>query len=76
LEDRITHLLADVLQLPAAAITDDLAMKDTEVWDSLRHMELVVSLERSFGIALCPDDIVAMQTVGQIRRVLAQRGAY
>jgi len=75
LNDRIAHLLADVLQLPAATITDDLAIRDTEAWNSLRHMELVVAIETSFGIRLCAEDIVAMQTMGQIRRVLKEKGA-
>jgi len=68
-------LLADVLQLPVATITDDLAMKDTETWDSLRHMELVVAIETNFGIRLCAEEIVAMQTVGEIRRVVKEQGA-
>ena len=67
-------LLATVLQLPASRITDDLAMKDVESWDSLKHMELIVSVENTYGIELGFDEIVAMQTVSEIKRVLRQRG--
>lgn len=66
--------MATVLQLPATRITDDLAMKDVEAWDSLKHMELIVSVENTFGIELSFDEIVAMQTVSEIKRVLRQRG--
>ena len=72
----VESLLAGVLQIPVATITDELAMKDTDVWDSLKHMELVVSLEQSFGIELSFDDIVAMQSVGEIKRVLRERSAH
>jgi acyl carrier protein len=75
LNEKVEGLLADVLQIPVATITDELAMKDTDVWDSLKHMELVVSLEQSFGIELSFDDIVAMQSVGEIKRVLRERSA-
>lgn len=69
------NLLSEVLQIPASKITEDLAMKDVDAWDSLKHMELIVSLEQSFGIELSFDDIVAMQSVGEIKRVLRERGA-
>ena len=74
MDDKIKILLAETLQIPAAGITDDLAMKDVEAWDSLKHMELVVSLEETFGIDLTFDEIVAMQSVREIKRVLGERG--
>ena len=66
--------MATVLQIPPTTVTDDLAMKDVETWDSLKHMELIVSLETTFGLELSFDEIVAMQTVSEIKRVLKQRG--
>lgn len=71
----VENLLSEVLQIPASKVTEDLAMKDVDAWDSLKHMELIVSLEQSFGIELSFDDIVAMQSVGEIKRVLKERGA-
>jgi acyl carrier protein len=74
-DEKVEGLLADVLQVPAAEITDDLSMKDVEAWDSLKHMELVVSLEQTFGLQLTFDEIVAMQSVGEIKRVMRGKGA-
>lgn len=71
----VENLLSEVLQMPASQITEDLAMKDVDAWDSLKHMELIVSLEQSFGIELSFDDIVAMRSVDEIKRVLRERGA-
>jgi acyl carrier protein len=74
-EEKIANLLAEVLQIPAGSVADDLSMSDVESWDSLKHMELIVSLEKAFGIELTFDEIVAMRSVREIRRVLAQKGA-
>ncbi len=71
----VENLLSEVLQMPASKITAELAMKDVDAWDSLKHMELIVSLEQSFGIELSFDEIVAMRSVGEIKRVLRERGA-
>jgi len=74
MDQKIENLLAEVLQMPATRITDDFAMKDAESWDSLKHMELVVSLEESFGIQLTFDEIVAMRSVRAIKQVLREKG--
>ena len=74
LDQRLTGLLSEILQLPAQTITDDLAMSKIDVWDSLKHMELIAALEESFSIQLTFDDIVAMQNVREIKRVLRHRG--
>jgi acyl carrier protein len=74
LAEQIETLVAEVLQVPVASITDDLAMTETDAWDSLRHMELVVSLEDTFRIELTSDEIVAMESVRAIKRVLRARG--
>ena len=71
---KVQNLLSDVLQIPSSEITDDLTMKAVDSWDSLKHMELIVSLEQSFEIQLSFDDIVAMQSVSEIKRVLRERG--
>jgi acyl carrier protein len=71
---KVENLLSEVLQVPASAITDDLTMKNVDAWDSLKHMELIVALEQSFDIQLSFDEIVAMQSVSEIKRVLRERG--
>jgi acyl carrier protein len=73
-EGAVEHLLSGVLHLPASQINDEMAMKDVEVWDSLKHMEVVVALEQSFGIELSFDEIVLMKSVGEIKGVLKKRG--
>jgi acyl carrier protein len=65
-------LLADLLGLEEAE--DSLTMRDVDIWDSLKHMELIVSIEKKAGIELTFEEIVTMQSVGEIRRVLEARG--
>jgi acyl carrier protein len=69
----VEGVLAEVLQLPPSQITDDLTMKDVEAWDSLKHMELIVALETALEVQLTFEEIVAMQSVREIKRVLAER---
>jgi len=71
----LEQLLAELLQIPVTKVTDDLAMKDLDVWDSLKHMELIASLEQQFELQFSFDEIVSMRSVGDIKRVLSNKGA-
>ena len=74
MEEKVEGLLAKLLEMPVTAINDEFAMKDVEVWDSLKHMELIVSVEQSFNVELTFEEIIAMQNVREIKRVLENRG--
>ena len=70
----LEELLAELLQIPVAQVTDDLTMKDLDVWDSLKHMEVIASLEQQFDLQFTFDEIVSMRSVGDIKRVLSKKG--
>ena len=67
-------LLAELLQIPVAQVTPDLTMKDLDVWDSLKHMEVIAALEQQFELQFTFDEIVSMRSVRDIKRVLSNKG--
>jgi acyl carrier protein len=71
---KVEHIMADVLKIAETDITDNLTIDDLETWDSLKHMDLVVSIEQAFKIELTLDEIVIMTSVVAIKRVLNDRG--
>ena len=71
---KIESLMADLFNIKNEDITDSLTMKDTDGWDSLRHMELIVSIEKTFGVELTFEEIVAMQTLKDIKKILKEKG--
>jgi acyl carrier protein len=74
MDEKLIVLMADIFRIRKEEVTDSLAMKDVATWDSLKHMELIVSIEHAFGIELSFDEIVAMQNVKEIKRILKERG--
>jgi acyl carrier protein len=70
----LQELMAGLFGLEQSRITDSFTMADTSIWDSLKHMELVLSVEQTFGIALELEDILAMKTVQDIKRILQAKG--
>lgn len=74
MNDKLASLLADIFGMRPADIHPALTKADVESWDSLKQMDLVVSLEREYNITLELLDIVGMTTVATIMEVLAAKG--
>lgn len=71
---RLTTLLAEVFQLRESEIKPDLQKYDVSSWDSLKQMDLVISLEKEYGIVLGIPDILRMISVRDIISVLEDNG--
>lgn len=71
---RLLAILTEVFGLKEAEISPSLTRDDVVSWDSLRQMDLVLSLEEEFGITLEMADIVRLESVASIEEVLRARG--
>ena len=71
---KLAEVLAEVFGLRAAEIHPDLGRNDVDSWDSLKQMDLVMSLEREFDIALDIPDILRMTSIAEIIAVLKDKG--
>lgn len=71
---KLAELLAEVFGLRATDIQPDLQKCEVGTWDSLKQMDLVMSLEQEYGIALEIPDILRMTSVAEIMAVLKDKG--
>ena len=71
---KLAEVLAEIFGLPVTEIHSELQRSDVGTWDSLKQMDLVLSLEREYGIALDIPDIQRMTSVAKIIAVLKDRG--
>lgn len=67
-------ILAEVFGLRESEIHPDLVRADVGTWDSLKQMDLVMTLEREYAIALQIQDILKMVSVAGIAEVLKEKG--
>jgi acyl carrier protein len=74
----MTHLrsiLAKVLQIDAASITDATSPQTVPTWDSFNALMLVSELESHYGISFTMDEVSSVTCVGDIKKCLRQHGA-
>lgn len=72
--DKLDAIISETLRLDPAKIAPTTAIHEVSTWNSLTHIELIISIEEAFGIQLTEDEIAAMRNVGIIKEVLAKRG--
>lgn len=73
MEERLKQVMASVFGVDAASISDDSSPDTLEEWDSLKHVLLVIALEREFRITFAPKEILALQNYRHIRAVLQDK---
>lgn len=71
---QLAEVLAEVFGLRVTEIHPTLQKSEVGTWDSLKQMDLVMSLEREYRIALDIPDILRMTSVAEIMAVLKDKG--
>lgn len=70
----LNQLLATVLKVDENSITEDTSAKNLKAWNSSRHVELVMALEKHYQLRFTTPEVVALQSVRQIKEILGKRG--
>ncbi len=69
----IEEIISGALKLSINEITNDVLMKNTDAWDSLSHMSLILALEEAYAIEFSMDEIVSMVSVLSIREIVKKK---
>lgn len=71
--DRTRQIVADVFALPLAQIAADSSPDNVEGWDSLQHLNVVLALEKEFGLQFSPEEIEQMLSVELIADLVEEK---
>ncbi len=67
---KLNQILADCFKISLEETSKNLTMNNVKNWDSLSHMNLIVTIEEEFKIELSGDEIAEMTTFDQIREIV------
>lgn len=70
-----TDVVADVLDVDPAQIVDHASPATVDNWTSLRHVQLVVTLEEVYGISFSREEIQGFKSIRNVRETLLSKGA-
>lgn len=63
LTEKICALLADALRVDPGEIGPDTQFGDLPQWDSMGHMEVMVALEKEYGVEITAESITELVSV-------------
>jgi acyl carrier protein len=74
MNDRLVQILADTLGLPVSEIPADASMEKFSDWDSIAHLNLMMTLEQEFHVQFDAAELIALNSLPAIGQALASRG--
>jgi len=74
MNEKIIKILAATLKISEQEVTDELSIENCSAWNSLAHVELLGQLEEAFDCDFDIQDAIEMDSVAEIKRVLAEKG--
>lgn len=63
MEDKILACISKVLKEP---VTVDTCRKNTPRWDSIRHLQIIATLEEELGLEIPIEKVAAIKTIADI----------
>ena len=70
----LAEIIKESFSLKEADQKDDVVLNSLDTWESMTHMFFITKVEEELGVEFTGDDIFAMQTIGDIKKVLAEKG--
>ena len=71
--EKLNEVLRDVFDDETITVNDETTSDDIEDWDSLEHINLVVSVENEFDIHFNMGEVNKMKNVGEMVDIILQR---
>ena len=63
---KLNEIFCDVLDLDEVELTESTSADDIEEWDSLSHIQIIVAIEKAFGIKFTSLEIMKWKNVGEM----------
>ena len=70
---RLERVFQSVFRLPNLKIHPGMTRDDIRAWDSLTHVELIVTVEKEFGVRFRLEEIKSLKSVGAILEALQMK---
>lgn len=70
---KLKRILVDVLLIEDNQYDDKNGPTEIDTWDSLAVVHIAVSVEAEFGYAMTPEEMVSLDSIEDIKRILREK---
>jgi acyl carrier protein len=72
---RLTAVFREIFRDPTIVARPQMTAADVEKWDSVSHIDMIMMVESEFGIRIPTLELMGLQTVGDLVRMIRTRAA-
>ena len=74
MSERLEKVIGSILGVPAETLSYDSSSDNTQEWDSLRQLSILLALESAYGISISTNEAMDMSSIANIKAVLKRHG--
>lgn len=74
LYEKLTEVFHDVFDDDELVLHPGLTADEVDDWDSLKHVRLILSVERAFGVKFSASEVGHLKNVGELADLLIAKG--
>lgn len=63
--EKVQEVFREVFDDDGIELFDEMTAEDIEDWDSLAHIQLIVSIEKCFNIKFTTEEVLKLKNVGE-----------
>ena len=75
MKERVFKVFSQVMGIPLEEISENSSPDAVETWDSVKHMNLILSLEEEFGMQFSDKEIMEMLSVELILLTISEKSS-
>ena len=72
-KEKIKEVLVNLLKVKAEELKDTVALQESIGVDSTEMVELVIALEKAFGVKLSPKEITKSSSIEDIEKIIQSK---
>ncbi len=73
MEQNIKKIMAKILEINTEDISNGMSPTDVDNWDSLRHLMLIVEIEKEFEIKFTDDELISLIDYNSICKIISKK---
>lgn len=73
IEDRVYEIFSTVMGVSKENLNKNISAELIEEWDSVQHLNLILSLEEEFNIKFTPEEIQELLTLEKIINKISEK---
>jgi acyl carrier protein len=72
---RLTPIFRDVFNDDALIVSEGMTAADVPTWDSLSNINMIIAVEKSFGVKFSIKDVRSLKNVGELMALIGKKAA-